>query len=897
MALRKEQVLVLASLAVGVLVWKSSGGAEWRVPQLTTSRLEFTAGKVPTAPVVTTDGQELSLRRWFREPSETQPLPPRDLPFPGREPMPWIALPLDPGPDLARADLLSVSGVVVTGVTLQSTAAATGSDPAPEQPAVRETLDDKKKRYAKIYDQVNVANQAEPFFGILRAPGQDLYRLEELSDFDEVVVHMLQFSLSKEKLVPPELTFGGEAMKIAKVRLADSLRNTVGRMVRAVPEGAAHASEREHLIDDLLLLARQDGSVFQEVLHQVDLLEQGSAGLLAARTRARVLFAKGDFDAEFAVYQAIRDADGPAAAFRHEGLGNLEARLGLTAAAERDLRRAVELQPTDARPHASLAAFLRRRGQPQAAVGAARRALETLGSVADAADRQRIVPVIVACMLGVGDLDGARLALQGGSFGSGREADALGSFLRASTEYTAGKLVEAKDGFRTAAAAGYGGAAQLGVAACQVRLGEWQEALAGFEAVADQAPLLRHRALTGLSLLYLRIGQYDNAIANADRALEASPQDAYAHYLRARAQAAQGQLAPALESLQQVLRLRDDFVPAVAAVAELHMRLFHEGDPGEQASHALAARSYADRAVSLSPVTQVPLYEQQAIAHFHAADLRGAAAAFAQARDAAADDAGRLFAAAGLAIVDYAMDHVDDARPQLEHLQEGLAKDHPMRQWAAATLLMIDDHAQMEQLDDHFERDEMGSIWPVTLNGNAGVDVAIRDHHLVFGGRFTKAGTEVMVARNGAVQKAGKFLAAGCRLQVGAQHQGDSFAGLRIRTRGSSAEFSAQIGVRDNRLFWLIHEGKDEPLQVPGGAEVIAAGEHAFALRVEDRGDNLFRLALLFDGLVVQKKDLTMLRLSDTSRELETALLVVAGSRPGSVDARFDDFHLERRKD
>jgi len=50
------------------------------------------------------------------------------------------------------------------------------------------------------------------------------------------------------------------------------------------------------------------------------------------------------------------------------------------------------------------------------------------------------------------------------------------------------------------------------------------------------------------------------------------------------------------------------------------------------------------------------------------------------------------------------------------------------------------------------------------------------------------------------------------------------------------------------------------------------------------------------DGAVVQRKDLTLLRETE-SRELETAMAAVAGSRPGAVDVRFDDYHLERRKD
>lgn len=899
MAMRKEQVLLLVAAGLGALVWKSGLGGEWRVPVLQQDKLEYQAQAVPTAPLLTTPAPAATTRRWFREPSETQPLPPRELPFPARAPWPFVALPLDPGPDLSRADLLLVPGATVADVVLQPTAAAP-VEPNVEQPAPHETVEEKEKRYAKIYDRVWIEGQSKPHYGILRAPGHDLLALEEAAagELAEVVVHLLEFSISKEKLAPPEATFGADArLKVVDIALADNLRNIVARQVRKVPEDAARVADRLLLIDRLLLLAQKDGAVYPELLRQVDVLQRTSAGLVAERTKARVLEAKGDIAGEFAVYQAIAAADGPAAALRHEGLGKLQARLGLQAAAEADLRRATELAPSDARPFASLAAFLRRHGRAQPALAAANVALATIGSVAEPADRQTVLAVVVACLLGTGDVDGARAALQAQSLGDGREAEALRSFLRAAIDYTAGNVAAARDGYRAAMAAGHGAAAQLGLGACLCRLGEWQEAYAAFEAVADQAPLLRHRAHAGMALLHLRLGQNDAAMGWVDRALEANPQDAYAHYLRAHALAGQGQLTAALESLQQVLRWRDDFVPAVAMVGELHLRLFTEGAPKDQAEHALTAMRYADRAVGLSPRPLGTLFELQALAHYRGADLRSAAAAFARARDAATEAPQQLFAQAGLAVCDYAMDHVDEARPQLERIQEGLAREHPIRQWAMATMLMIDDHAQKEQLDDHFERDEPGQIWRQDRDGGLGPSIV--DRQLTFVGTFSKPAAEVAATRDRAVQKAGRFLATSCKMQLGPTHGAEAFAGLRIQTSrgaGQSNEFSARIGASEGKLWWEIREGKEEPLRSPRDTD-WTPGQHTLELRVEDRGENLLRLVMLLDGVVVQKKDLTLLRAVDQGRELETALVVVAGSRPGHVDVRFDDYHLERRKD
>ncbi|MEQ1633668.1 MAG: tetratricopeptide repeat protein, partial [Planctomycetota bacterium] len=804
-------------------------------------------------------------------------------------------------PDLARADLLLIDGSVTEGITLESAAATEGAPP--EEPelapaSVVETRAQKKERYRRQYDQVWLSGQSEEHFGILRSPGNDLFDLEQRDEgrLEGVVVNLLEFSITDEKVKPPEATFGSDALiRVTKVRLADTLKNRVARAVRAVPADAAHALDREKLIDELLLWARDEAWVYDVALEQAEVLASTDAGLTAVRAKARVLRNKGDLAGELALYESLPET-GPSGAFRYEGLGILQGRLGLHSAAVDSLQKASALAPTDARPHAALALFLRQRSEPQQAYAMAQRAMATLGSVSDQLERLRVIQVAIGGLLGMGDLEGAREALSKfGSHPAGTLPAALAAQLRATIDYAAGSLAAAKDGFRTAAASRFGPAAQLGLAACQLRLGEWAEAKASFDSVVDDAPLLRHTALAGLSLLYLRLGQFENAATQADRALEADPLYAYAHYLKARALAGLGQTGNAVESLDAVLRLRDDFVPALAEVSEQRMRLLRDGDASEQAQNALAAVRYADRAVALSPVPSVMLRERQGLAHFATGDLRGAQDAFAAARDAAADDQGRLFAQAALAVVDYAMDHVDEARSQLERMQSDLAREHPMRQWATETLSRIEDHAQKEQLDDRFERSEIGNVWNQERDGGLGAEVV--ENRLLFRGRFSRA-AEVFAWRAGAVQKGGKFLATSARMTLLPNHQAqDTFAGVRIQSRGSGStpDFQAQIGLRDGRPFWMVREGKADPVQSPPGGEVAAPGEHTFLLRVEDRGDKMFALLLVMDGVVLQRKDLTMLRAAD-SKELDT-VLVVSGRAGSNVDVAFDDYHLERRKD
>ena len=901
MALRKEQVLVLAAIAIGALVYKSGMDEGWRAPSLSPKSKEYVKSALPSAPLVGDAATEPSTRRFFREPSETQPLPPRPLPFPALEPLALVALPLDPGPDLARADLLLVPGGVTADVVLD--AAATDA-PSAEKPAeasgtgVQETREQKKERYRRVYDQVWLTGQSEEHFGILRAPGHDLFDLESRdgAKLEGVVVHLLEFSIADEKVKPPEAIFGNdERIRVTKVRLADTLKNRVARAVRSVPADAAHALDRDKLIDQLLLWARDDAWVFDIALEQADVLAKTEAGLAAVRAKARVLRVKGDFAAELTLYESLPET-GASAAFRFEGLGILQGRLGLHDAAEASLRRAIELAPTDARPHAALAGLLRHRGLPREAYELAQRAVARLGSVSDPLERMRVIQVSIAGLLGMGDLDAARDALSKfGSYPPGTFLAAASSYLRACIDYAAGQLPAAKDGFRNALAAGFGSAAQLGAAACMARMSEWVEAKAAFESVVGDAPLLRHQALAGLAFLYLRIGQNESAATQADRALEADPGYAYAHYLKARALAGMGQPGNAIESLAAVLRLRDDFVAGLAEVSEHRMRMLRDGDAQEQAQNALAAVRYADRAVSLSPVRSKMLNERRGLAHFAAADLRGAAVAFGDARDAAADDEARLFAQAALAVVDYAQDRVDDARPQLERMQNDLAKDHPMQKWAVETLQRIDDHAQKEQLDDRFERAEVGNVWRLERDGALGATV--EQNRLRFAGKFTKA-TEASATRTGAVNKGGKFLAVGATMELLQKHTAqDTFAGVRIQSRssGGSADFTAQVGLRDGKPYFYVKEGKADPAQSPQGAATASPGPHKFDLRVVDRGENLFALLCSMDGVELHRQDLTLLRASD-QRELETMLLV--SGRAGNVaDVAFDEYHLERRKD
>jgi tetratricopeptide (TPR) repeat protein len=590
MGMRKDQVLAVLTLLLGGWLARSLLQEPMRPSGFTPTKIDYTPAAVPVAVLVTTTAPPLARVDFCTEPSETRPLPPRELEFPPRLPLSVAGLPLDIGPDYAHMWALGIDGGPVEGVVLQAEAEAeTGAEAAtpaaPATPAAASggtqeagtTRADQEARAARTYDRIWVVGQKSPFFGTLEPDGRDLFEIEALRDFENVVVRMRIYKLSEQKF-GPIVEFGKDAgNRIERIELAGTLRNEVQRRIRAVPKLASHLEPRRELIVWLLEKAREADWIYDTALEQADLYRQLSHGdLEGLRLQQRVLQARGDLAAEFALLDGLQ-GDHRESAFRYQGLGEIKARLGLDVDAEADLRHAVELAPNDARPHTALAEFLRHRGRSDEARVVALRAERTIGSLQNAADRGRTVRTIVACHLAVADLDAARAALQL------LPGDAPQPYLTGCVSYAAGETLPALASFRSASGTTDGPAAQLGQAACLLRAGQWQEAHDLLVRIGDQDPLLRHRAATGLALLFCRLGQFDAANVWIDRALEAAPQDAYAFYLRGRSLRLQGQLAGAADAQTAALRLHDDFVHAIAEMAAVQAQRSAEGYGAEQA--------------------------------------------------------------------------------------------------------------------------------------------------------------------------------------------------------------------------------------------------------------------------------------------------------------------------
>ncbi|MGC6486160.1 MAG: tetratricopeptide repeat protein [Planctomycetota bacterium] len=902
MNIRKEQVLLILVALTAAYCSRDMLSVEPLRVRYSPTTLEYEAKPFRAAALVSSDAEEIVRRDFFTEPSETRPLPPRELAFPPRAPLTVCGLPLDPGPDFRHSWMLTLDGATVSGVTLDrgegglEAAEDAGDDEGAQDVGVGPMSEEQA---ARLYDRLYLQGLSKPFYGVLEsAQGVDPFDLEQRTDFTGLKVRFRVFSLNKRKLGRVQPFGDGPGLQaVARFAVADTLRNEVTRRVRAVPAGdASRQGERLALIEWLLEQARTESWIYEEALRQSeDYLQMSGQTLGGRRVLQRVLRAMGNLAEEVKLLEGTT-GDNEAEAFRAMGIGVIKARLGLWVEAEQQLQEAAEKAPTDARTHGTLAEFYRSRGRTLPALAAAQRARQTLGSVQDPEERAQVVRTIVGCLLAVGDLDGARALAPTG-------ADE--SYLRGCVAYAAGDVAGAKAAFEQAATSRDANAAQLGRAACMMREGMWQEAYGLLTVIADEDPLLRHRAWTGLALLCSRIGSYEDALTYCDRALEASPGDAYASYLKGRTLRLMGQYGDAAEALASCLRAHDDFLHAIAEMSAVQDELGDNATGTDQAAAWLAARRYQDRAVALSPAPELELLELQGLRAFQAADRRAARAAFEAARDLVSADAERGYAKGALAVVAYSRNRVDDAVTTLERVERDLGRDSALGRWAGETLGAIESHAQKEALSDSFDRDKLGDLWSCDPDKTLGA--RIRDGKLVFRGTFSTSGPgEVYAERSEAIARGKNFLATAVELEVmPGTDPSEAWNGLGVEIhRGrQGVDFSARVGVYQGQPMVTVRDGREsddnQPLRKKLARSLMRTGEpQLLELRVVPNGDEDARQMILqvyFNNALVHSQQLKLLTRS-TNTALKT-IVFTSGNKRAKTDVAFDNYRLERRKE
>ncbi|HZK66663.1 MAG TPA: tetratricopeptide repeat protein, partial [Chloroflexota bacterium] len=235
-------------------------------------------------------------------------------------------------------------------------------------------------------------------------------------------------------------------------------------------------------------------------------------------------------------------------------------RLGEADAAERYLRRELEIRPGDGEAWCRLVEFAARRGAGQEEIGGLLG--ETLPPLADARWGQRVAYLMGAAVLDPASPQG-RAALAKASSGSDRQLAEL-----------AGELVQALDG----ATAGRGQATDLPSAL--IGQGLVGSALGLLQRGGAEGQPAEAMALRGYALL--KLGRVDEAKEYVGRARAAKPEDSLVQFTEAMLLKAQGRKEEAARVLHSASRL-DSANPGIWA--ELANLLFDLGDysTGEQA--------------------------------------------------------------------------------------------------------------------------------------------------------------------------------------------------------------------------------------------------------------------------------------------------------------------------
>ncbi|MHC5064828.1 MAG: tetratricopeptide repeat protein [Planctomycetota bacterium] len=879
--LRKEPILLLLALGLCWWIWSSNEAMQVNT-RLRPGQPEFAQPASAQAVIAQAHPDAMtSARDLFRTPSESAPLPPRELTLPDLAPIPPLRLPLSPGQSALAFDQLrwpeaesrfhefSPPDLVDAGSD-QSTAPAEVGDPESE--------------YAKIYDKIVMDNTNKLWGEVLNPDKQRLSRrnralLATSIDFDWFSVKS-GLVIRREKFEPG---------RVVKIELAKTLKNQIEGEIFELPEGAASQLQRVSLVKKLLAIARAEPWVYEDAERLAETLVVNAEGTEEAHmVLLRVIRARGDLSKEYAYLTSLPEAlKKNAPQFEARELGKFKARLGLWGEAEADLRAAIQTMPTDGRSQAGLARFLLDRGRIREALPVAAAASQRSLRTSDPEARYEMACVEVDNLLALGRSQEAQAA-----FGRLSPADNDGEhfYLQGAVAYASGDLNGARSAFERSLEVAQLPAARLGLGFCQLYSGAWDEAKRSLEEVLELSPTLRHMAQAGLALLYERSGHPDLALASAEAARVADPSDPYVLYMLGRQLRLGADYPAAIETLQLALELQDEFADACAEIA---MALLQQSWSleAEAAGSALAdAARYADRLVSLDArASYLPYVELQGSLYLALED-------YARAREAltAAARRGSIYAQMGLAVIDYRQNRARAARTALANMSTDVGQTTEVRDFARQLVAAIDDHASKEQVWDRFERRELGSLWPGTRASN--VRPRLREGQLEFQGQPN----DQTYARR-ILSRSGNFLSLAVDLQVGAGHL-NSFAGLRLSTgRDDRPEFLLEMGIgRSGPQVRIVdgtpRAGELEPDPVLFAQNWDRSQVHRMEVAVEpvsEENRNQWMLVAYWDGEEVHRIEVNRLR-PQGSVPMNIDLMVGGGT---DANASFDNFRLIRRKE
>ena len=934
MQIRREQGLCLVALGLAGLILWAGRGADMRMPVIKATPKAYDAPPGATLPLAAMEKKPpLAARErdFFVEPSESMPLPARELPFPKLDPAPVVGLPLPRGQHPAAWHQLRLPGRALSEPFAFPEAAGAGegtatqpteSAPARAVPAgvpvagpaaagarpAQATREELIARHERRWDRVEVSTP----------PGQIWWG--EIQDTDKWALDgktTLQRPI-RMRWVNPETgatTVHDHEVKpenVLRIVLSKHLRSQIEITRRKLPEDAAGLPQRAAFLEDLLRAARTETWVYAEARRQAETYARlAGSNEDGPRWRARVAREQGDLLGELAIYQGLPQ-DLAGSALQLGGLGYVHARLGLHAKAEDYLRQAVQKAPADPRLTAQLARFLTSRGRAAEAVPYAASAQRNKGAVVDATEAFEIGLALVECNLALGQLDAAREAL------SRVEAPPalapVRDLWKGCVEYASGQreaavaaLQNASDGTQ---------AATLALAAAKLagplETLPFVEVRTLLETVRDQDPMLRDRALCGLALLYERAGHGQQALVAAEAAVACNPSEPYALYLLGRERRLAGQFEAAIEALQRALRLSDASAEILVETALAELQIAQTSQAEDALTHLARGLRFVERAVALDEsYGPTPFFlELQGRVAFETRDLRAARQAFE--RGAAKSQ----FCQLGIALVDYAQGRPEEAHNQLTQIREKHKRGDPVRVFAEDTIKLIEDWAGREQVRENFERadlaktekGELSKKWEEVRNG--ALRPLVQGGELVLDGEITVAGKPVAARKR--LERAGDFLAVEARLTPRGDLPGRTY-GLQLVDGGRAAgnlsvnDFRARFGVKDGQPYLQIQDGDPAQAQdptrfdavpLPPACKVEAGKPVRLGLEVVPRkeGDSYWTLRALWDGAVVHEREVTRLNKNLRQIALLTDLFAEAPLHQ-KVDAAFDEYRLVRRKD
>lgn len=821
-------------------------------------------------------GDVVPARDVFREPSESTPLPPRALPLPDLGALPFVLPPLDPGPEAGQFFRLRMTRAPVQhefGPLEALTGTVADGGPAPE----------------RLYDRLHFTDgRALPV--VLQVDNKfELSRMRTIN----VAIPYQWMSLEKNTVVKEDVA---EAGTVDRIELADTVQNRMGLKEYELRDGGPpQVPDRKDFILELLHHGARNTAFYAMAEDQAQLIIKQGDPVDGYRWLQRTLRAQGALEREWGYYSGQKiPPELKGTAFLHRGRGEILALLTLWNDAERELRKAVEIAPTDPRSLAALATFLHARGRANEALPFAEQATIQKAKVGQADELFGIGVIHTKVLLALGKLDAARTIVSRLAARNGQASEL--AYLRGAVDYARGEFGNARDQFLEAASTGDSARARLGLGLCAIALGEWDEARNNLTFAAAEAPLQRHLALAGLALLYQQTGHPDKAAEAIDAARLVDPEDPYVLYLEGRVKRLANDLDESIDAQRNALSQRDDLVESLAAIARAAYDRAMGGAANGPELLARAAR-YADRLVALddSRGRSMIYIELQGLIKLQLRDMAGARGAFTVAADRGSD-----YAQIGLAVIDYQQKRTAQARDTLVAISNDPARVQETKDFARMLVDLIDDHAGKEQVRDDFDRSDVGDLWEITRSGQA--SPRIEDGRLVIKGNKA-AGESVFVRRT--LEKGGRFLKLGTTFQIGRDSAGVRFTGVRLTQGGRNARFHLQVGASA-----ASNQGSMQPQAVLKDASTSSGeGEEVILLPVENFDSNgvhrveieavpgdkpaSFVLIIRWNGVEVQRfEEIRSLRPS-TTFPLHMDLFI---DGRGQVDVAFDDFRLNRRE-